>query len=229
MLTTYGEPPAWDAFSKVNSNKLTEEDYLSDDELEAIRQKKETALVKAKPMSINGWDPETKTQAILTDEMMQQGAGMGAMDLDAWKVQSLLKSNEGETHDCSHGAKTVMKKLLKAGKGTTNPYAPAQVEITYTCCVREEDDDPDSLVPATLIVDDAHATTPAIFNLEKNTHEGGRGDTRFPMIEPNGLLKAIRTMKWGEEAKITILPEEGSAPRAIPPRASAPTPTSSSR
>ena len=78
MLTTYGEPPAWDAFSKVNANNIAEEDYLSDGELEEIRKKKETALVKAKPMSINGWDPETKTQAILTDEMMQQGAGMGA-------------------------------------------------------------------------------------------------------------------------------------------------------
>ena len=86
MLTTYGEPPAWDAFSKVNANKLTEDDYLSDDELEAIRQKKETALVKAKPMSINGWDPETKTQAIFDDLVGNIGEN---------PLQQLLSSLDG--------------------------------------------------------------------------------------------------------------------------------------
>ena len=88
MLTHYGEPPAWDAFSKVNSSKFALEEYESDDEAEMRKKKEEMALVKAKPTTINGWDPETKTQAILTEEMMEQGAGMGAMDLDQWKVQS---------------------------------------------------------------------------------------------------------------------------------------------
>ena len=209
----YGEPPAWDAFSKVNTKLIKPEDYEDEEVLEAERKAKETALVKAKPMSLNGWDPETKTQSILTDEMMQQGAGMGSMDLDVWKAQSMLKSSEGTSIDVSHGAKTIMKKLITAGTGVTNPFPPAQVEVTYVGVVREEDDDPDSLVPASLVFDDKHATVPAIFNLESavlETENGpGRGDSRFPLLQPPGLLKAIRTMRWGETAKISIMPEEG--------------------
>lgn len=223
-MLTYGEPPAWDAFSKVNASELKEEDYLSDSEIEERKMDKEMALVKAKPRSIDGWDPEKRQQSILTDEMMQMGSGMGAMDLDHWKVQSLVPRNEGETHDCSYGPKTVMKKLLKAGEGTTNPQAPSQVEISYVCKVRQEDDSPESLVPSTLVVDDRYATQPGIFRLERQAYEGRQDDGRFPVVEPSGLRKAIRTMRVGERAKITVLPveaygAEGDESRGIPPDA----------
>jgi hypothetical protein len=65
------EPPAWDAFSKVNVNKLPREEYEEDEERFAREKAEQTALVEAKPRTINGWDPETKTQRILTDEDMQ--------------------------------------------------------------------------------------------------------------------------------------------------------------
>ena len=76
MLTHYGEPPAWDAFSKVNLKNIDPSEY-EDPEDEFSRKPKPAlkedsqALVKAKPTSINGWDPETRTQRILTDEEMQ--------------------------------------------------------------------------------------------------------------------------------------------------------------
>ena len=45
--------------------------------------------------------------------------GMGCMDLDHWKVTSMTKNNLGETMDASYGARTVMKKLLEHGSGTS--------------------------------------------------------------------------------------------------------------
>ena len=85
MLQHYGEPPAWDAFSKVDVRNIDPSEYEDEEELRR-KQAEQTAIVKAKPTTISGWDPETKTQPILTDEQMNQGCGMGAVDLDHWKV-----------------------------------------------------------------------------------------------------------------------------------------------
>ena len=64
-------PPAWDAFSKVSIKNMDPEEY-EDEHDRALKQKQEsTALVKAKPTTISGWDPETRTQKILTDDDMQ--------------------------------------------------------------------------------------------------------------------------------------------------------------
>ena len=73
MLHThsFGEPPAWDAFSKVDVRRMDPSEYEEHEEVEARKKKEETAVVKAKPMSLSGWDPETKTQSILTEEQMQ--------------------------------------------------------------------------------------------------------------------------------------------------------------
>ena len=67
----WAKPPSWDAFSRVNTNKLAPEDYEDEDERTARETAEQRALVKAKPTSISGWDPETRTQKILTDEDMQ--------------------------------------------------------------------------------------------------------------------------------------------------------------
>ena len=50
LLTINGEPPAWDAFSKVNVNKLDPSEYEDEEEIAARKKKEETAQ-KAKPMS----------------------------------------------------------------------------------------------------------------------------------------------------------------------------------
>jgi GH25 family lysozyme M1 (1,4-beta-N-acetylmuramidase) len=74
MLTSHGEPPAWDAFSKVNIKNIDPSEYEDDEDLAAKKlaeEKKQNAIVKAKPTTLSGWDPETKTQSILTDEQMQ--------------------------------------------------------------------------------------------------------------------------------------------------------------
>ena len=68
------EPPSWDAFSKVNIKNIDPSEYEDENDKppELVGTEEEsTALVKAKPQTINGWDPETKTQKILTDEDMQ--------------------------------------------------------------------------------------------------------------------------------------------------------------
>ena len=66
------EPPPWDAFSKVNVKNIAPEEYEDEEELERQRKKKETALVEAKPTTMSGWDPETKTQSILTEKQMER-------------------------------------------------------------------------------------------------------------------------------------------------------------
>lgn len=66
----FAEPPSWDAFSKVNVRDIDPSEY-EDEEDVARKEAESRALVKAKPTTINGWDPETRTQKILTDEDMQ--------------------------------------------------------------------------------------------------------------------------------------------------------------
>ena len=161
LLTINGEPPAWDAFSKVNVDRIDPSEYEDEAETQARLTKKETAIVKAKPTTLSGWDPETKTQSILTEEQMEQGAGMGAIDLDHWKVTSMTKKDLGTTMDASHGSRTVMKKLVEVGSGTTNPHPPAQVMLTYVGRVRDPED-PDG---AGLLFDEAHWEVPTVFNL----------------------------------------------------------------
>ena len=197
----YAEPPAWDAFSKVNLKNLDPSEYEDVDESgqTPTQKKKSTAVVKAKPTTINGWDPETRTQKILTDEDMQNGSGMGAMDMDDWRVTSLEARDVGKEYDCSHGAKTILKMLLEPGAGD-NPHPPAQVEITYT----------GRLLLDGLVFDDAHATQSEIFEFDEAR------DGRFPVISPAGLGKAIRTMRTGERAKFTIEAAAGFGSEGAP-------------
>ena len=218
------EPPSWDHyygktsirgrprsddFSKVDVSKLDPSECEEEEELLLKEKKKESAIAKAKPTTINGWDPETQTQSILTDEQMQQGGGMGAMDLDDWRVTALEARDAGQTFDASHGARTVMKQLLAAGVGTDNPHPPHQVEITYIGRERE----------GGLIVDERRI--PTVFNLDA---EANRVDSRYPVLEPKGLVKCVRTMRLGEKARVTILPEqgygaEGDEKLGVPPEA----------
>jgi FKBP-type peptidyl-prolyl cis-trans isomerase len=203
MLThSFGEPPAWDAFSKVNVKNLDPSEYEDDEDIEA-RKKKENAIVKAKPTTLSGWDPDTGTQRILSDDDMNNGAGMGAMDLEHWKVTCMDRI--GETQDCSFGARTVMKQLLEAGTGMTNPHPPAQVELTYVGRVKDAD-----AATAALVFDDRYETAPGIFHLTDDTSLTRQPfDARFEVLHPPGLIKAVRSMRPGERAKITMLPDEG--------------------
>lgn len=203
------EPPAWDAFSKVNVKAIDWSEYEEDHERAAREKKKETAVVKAKPTSINGWDPETQTQHILTEEQMQQGGGMGAMDLDDWRVTSLEARDVGNSFDCSHGARTVMKQLVMEGVGSTNPQPPSQVEVTYRGRDRESG----------LVFDEA--SFPRVFNLDAKS---AQLDNRWPVLSPPGLVQAVRTMRVHERAKLTLLPEQGfgrlgSETLGVPPEA----------
>jgi len=196
----------------VNIKNIDPSEYEDDEDLAAKKlaeEKKQNAIVKAKPTTLSGWDPETKTQSILTDEQMQAGGGMGAMDLDDWRVTALEERDVGKTFDASHGARTVMKQLLVAGVGNANPHPPAQVAVTF--CGRERD--------GGLLCDEV--AEPTIFNLDGSA---ALLDNRWPVLAPPGLVKAVRTMRLGERARITILPEqgfgaEGDASRGVPPDA----------
>lgn len=210
MLQHFGEPPAWDAFSKVDVRKLDPSEWEDDHEAKARAKEKENAIVKAKPMSINGWDPETRTQQILTEQQMENGSGMGAMELEHWRVTALEERDVGQSWDCSFGGRTIMKLLLEAGKGSENPLPPSQVELTY--CGRALDGEGGATV-----FDDDHAATPAIFELA-----AGR-DTRFKLLDP-WLVRAVKTMKEGERVKLTVEPkqafgEEGNEALGVPPDA----------
>ncbi len=212
MLThdPYAPPPSWDAFSKVRIKDIDPSEYEDEnDQLPALGdgsegEQQSSAIVKAKPTTINGWDPETKTQKILTDEDMQNGSGMGAMDLDDWRVTALEARDVGQTFDASHGARTIMKTLIAPGSGE-NPHPPAQVEITYTGRLQEGE----------LVFDERYATEATIFEFDEVR------DGRFPIIEPAALGKAIRTMRPGERAKITLEAEvafgaDGDDARGVP-------------
>ena len=186
-----GRAPTTSQRSTVS--KLDPSEYEEEEERLLKEKKKESAIVKAKPTTINGWDPETQTQSILTDEQMQQGGGMGD-GLGRLAVTALEARDVGQTFDASHGARTVMKQLLAAGVGTDNPHPPHQVEITYIGRERE----------GGLIVDERRI--PTVFNLDA---EANRVDSRYPVLEPKGLVKCVRTMRLGEKARVTILPEQG--------------------
>ena len=159
MLQT---PPAWDAFSKVDVRRLDAED--ESDAADAGKSL-QTAVVKAKPRTLSGWDAETRTQRILTDDEMQTGAGMGAMELDHWRVTALEDRDVGQTFDASFGARTVMKTLLRAGNGwAENPHAPALVEVTYT----------GRRLDGGLVFDDRYADAPTVFALGRDDDDPRR-------------------------------------------------------
>ena len=80
------------------------------------------------------------------------GGGMGAMDLDHWKVTLDDKEQYRRIVGYLYGAK-VMKKLVGPGTGTTNPHPPAQVLITYIGRVRDADSNDGD---AGLLFDEAH-------------------------------------------------------------------------
>ena len=66
-----GEPPAWDAFSKVSLKNIDPSEYEDDDEHDASTHSKKRAITSAKPTTLSGWDPETRSQSILTQEQME--------------------------------------------------------------------------------------------------------------------------------------------------------------
>ena len=228
----------WDAFSSVprDASKLE----LSDDEDEfAVKtgeitltepadpraRAHESAQAASKPgetaiVPSNGWVPGTLGkpgyQRILTDEEMNAGGGMGAMDLDDWKVTAMEKVHEGTTLDASGGAKTIMKTLLEAGEGTDTAHWPVQVEVTYTGKVRELGD----TGAEGGVFDEEHATTPCIFDLRER-FDLQVADARFDVIRPVGLMRGIGTMKLGERSRLTLKPEmgfgaEGDASLGVP-------------
>ena len=133
-----GEPPAWDAFSKVSLKNIDPSEYEDDDEPVTRAGSSSTAITNAKPTTLSGWDPETSRQSILTQEQMEEGGGMGAMDLGDWRVTAMDERDVGKIMDASHGEKTIMKELLQAGGPRENPHPPNQVEITYIGRMRVE-------------------------------------------------------------------------------------------
>ena len=124
---------------------------------------------------------------------------MGAMDLDDWRVTALEKRNEGETFDCSHGAKAIMKTLHTAGIGTDNPHPPFQVALRYTGKIVDVGGD-----AADLVFDDAHAETPVVLDIDEIQ------ELRFGCVSDlcPGLALAIRSFREGERATVRVWPEK---------------------
>mmetsp|Transcript_38830 Transcript_38830/g.64428 ORF Transcript_38830/g.64428 Transcript_38830/m.64428 type:complete len:731 (+) Transcript_38830:47-2239(+) len=131
------------------------------------------------------------------DMMNNLPGGMGGSDFDDWKVSSMEPGDVGKKMDCTGGKKTVMKRLIEAGKGYDNPRTGFEVDIKYC-----------GMLPDGTKFDSEYSEEPRRVLLGSGL-----------LIE--GLERAIKTFKVGEHCSVKIQPEmafgeEGDEAQGVP-------------